>query len=197
MNDDARVVCRPRWTARRSAVLTGVALLTAACGGSPSSSDFGDSASAGSSSTVAYSACMRDHGVPNYPDPDSSGMLPKTDAQALGVASSRYQAAQSACQSMLPNAASESFDNQVRRCYLAGTCPPALVQQMMTHGRTIARCMRSHGIPNWPDPTLDPRGRPFFDLSGQGITRSQSHSPQYEAKEGQCSRLAGGGLASG
>jgi hypothetical protein len=140
---------------------------------------------------------MRDHGVPNYPDPDSSGMLRKTDAQALGVASSRYQAAQSACQGMLPNAASESFDDQVRRCYLAGACPPALVQQMMRHGRTIARCMRSHGIPNWPDPTLDPRGRPFFDLSGQGITRSQSHSPQYEAREGQCSRLAGGGLASG
>jgi hypothetical protein len=95
---------------------------------------------------------------------------------------------------MLPGAASESFDDQVRQCYLAGACPPALVQQTMTHGRTIADCLRSHGIPHWPDPTLGPQGRPFFDLSGQGITRSQSHSPQYEAMEVQCSRLANGRL---
>jgi hypothetical protein len=179
-----------------AALIAGMVLLLAACGGSPSAGS-GGSPSAGSGSAVAYSACMRAHGVSNYPDPNSSGILPKTDAQALGVAISRYQASQSACQAMLPDSASESFDNQVRQCYLAGACPPALVQQMMTHGRTIARCTRSHGIPNWPDPTLDSQGRPFFDLSSQGISRSESHSPEYEAKEGLCSRLAGGGLASG
>ena len=29
--------------------------------------------------SIAYSACMRAHGVPNFPDPDSSGSLPKAD----------------------------------------------------------------------------------------------------------------------
>ena len=179
-----------------AALIAGMVLLLTACDGSPSAGS-GGSPSAGSGSAVAYSACMRAHGVPNYPDPNSSGILPKTGAGPLGVATSQYRAAQTACQATLPDSASESFDDQVRQCYLAGACPPALVQQMMTHGRTIARCMRSHGIPNWPDPTLDPQGRPFFDLSSQGISRSQSHSQQYEAKEGLCSRLAGGGLGSG
>jgi len=102
---------------------------------------------------------MRAHGVANYPDPNSSGILPKTDARALGVATSRYQASQSACQGMLPDSASESFDDQVRQCYLAAAFPPALVQQRMTHGRTMARCLRSHGIPNWPDPNVRRRSR--------------------------------------
>jgi hypothetical protein len=199
MNDHLRVVRRAAraslQAAQVSAALIAATLLLAACGGSPSAGSGGSPGASGSA--VAYSACMRAHSVPNYPDPSSSGILPKTDARALRVATSRYQAAQSACQAMLPDSASESFDDQVRQCYLAGACPPTLVQQMMTHGRTIAGCMRSHGIPNWPDPTLDPQGRPFFDLSSQGISRSQSHSQQYEAKEGLCSRLASGGLASG
>jgi len=180
-----------------AASIAGLVLLLAACSGSSPSAAPGGSPSTGSGSAVAYSACLRAHGVPNYPDPNSSGILPKTDAQALGVATARYQASQRACQAMLPDSASEPFDDQVRQCYLAGACPPTLVQQMTTHGRTIAHCMRAHGIPNWPDPTLDPQGRPFFDLTGQGISRSESHSQDYEAKEGLCSRLAGGGLASG
>ena len=32
-------------------------------------------------SAVAYSACIRSHGVPNFPDPDSSGQVPKADPQ--------------------------------------------------------------------------------------------------------------------
>ena len=45
---------------------------------------------------------MRSHRVPNFPDPDSSGQVPKADAQALGVSSSRLQAAQRACQHLYP-----------------------------------------------------------------------------------------------
>ncbi len=34
----------------------------------------------------------------------------------------------------------------------------------MTALRTYARCVRSHGLPTWPDPTLDSEGRPGFNL---------------------------------
>jgi hypothetical protein len=140
---------------------------------------------------------MRSHGVPKYPDPDSSGQLPKTSAQRLGVSSSQLHAAQRACQPLLP-ATGGSFDQQVRQCYLAGNCPPVLVQQMLTVGRKFAQCMRSHGVSNWPDPTLDSQGRPFFNLSGHGITRSEGHSSQMrKAKADECNRVAGGGLATG
>ncbi len=207
MNNSTRVIGRPRraWpaTARTVAAIIATAtlvLLAAGCGGSPSSAGSGGSPNAAGSmnspSAVAYSACMRSHGVPNFPDPNSSGTLPKTSAQQLGVSSSQLQAAQRACQHLLP-ATGGSFDQQVRQCYLAGNCPQTLVQQMLTVGRKFAQCMRSHGVPNWPDPTLDSHGRPFFNLSSQGMTRSEWHSAQMRAKGEECGRVAGGGLATG
>ena len=67
-----------------------LALLVAACGGSASATGSGGASNAGGSpsslSAVGYSHCMRSHGVPNFPDPDSSGQLPKGDAQHLGSA---------------------------------------------------------------------------------------------------------------
>src|ERR1700683_3556785 len=112
MNHRTRVMRRPRraWppSAPRTAtavIATVVLVLLAACSGSPSSTGSGGlsaGGSAGSPSAIAYSACMRSQGVPNYPDPDSSGQLPKGDAQQFGVSTSRYQAAQQACQHLLP-----------------------------------------------------------------------------------------------
>jgi hypothetical protein len=154
---------------------------------SPSGSTSGDA--------VAYSRCMRTHGLPNYPDPDpASGAVPKTTAQNLGVSSSQFETAQQACQAQYPTGTG-SFDDQVRGCYQGGSCPPALVQQMLTVGRAFATCMRSHGVSNWPDATLDPQGRPFFDISAAGITSGQWHSTEMRAKADACGDAAGGGLA--
>ena len=119
MTDPTRVLRRPRraWprpprTVAAIIAAATLALLAAACGSgdSPSPAGSGGSpaagGSAGSPSAVAYSACMRSHGVPTYPDPNSSGQLPKTDAQLLGVSTSQYQAAQHACQHLLPTGGS-------------------------------------------------------------------------------------------
>ncbi len=111
--------------------------------------------------SVAYSQCMRSHGVPNFPDP-AGGVLPKVSAQALGVSSSRLQVAQGACQHLLPATGGSLTASSIRQCYLAGVCPQALVQQALSAGREFAQCMRSHGVPDWPDPTLDTRGAPAF-----------------------------------
>ena len=140
-----------------------------------------------SPSAVGYSHCMRSQGVPNYPDPASGGGIPKVNAQELGVSDSQLQAAQQACQHMLPNA--ESFQQQSQQCLMAGDCPQALVQQMLTAERKFARCMRSHGVPNWPDPTLDSEGRPIFNLVRVGITHSETHSPPITTKMDECERL--------
>ena len=64
---------------------------------------------------------MRDHGAPNYPDPDSSGNLQKTSAQQLGVSRSAFNAAQRACQDKLPSNTGGSFADRVRQCYLPAT----------------------------------------------------------------------------
>jgi hypothetical protein len=180
----------PRLTAIIAAAA--LVLLAAACSASPSPSGSGGSSaggSAGSPSAIGYSACMRSHGVPNFPDPDSSGQLPKGDAQQFGVGASQYQAAQQACQHLLP--AGGSLHQQEYQCMQDSDCPPALVQQMLTADRQLARCMRSHGVPNFPDPTTDSNG-PVFNITNAGISDAASHTSQFEAELDQCARVAGG-----
>lgn len=59
-------------------------------------------------------------------------------------------------------------------------------------GLAFTRCIRSHGVPNFPDPTLDSEGRPFFNVSGAGISHQYTHSPQFASKDAECERLVGG-----
>jgi hypothetical protein len=166
----------------------GLALLAAACSGSPSST--GSSGSPGAQgSAVAYSACMRSQGVPDYPDPDSSGQLPKGDAQQFGVSTSRYQAAQQACQHLFPTGGSPQ--QQDAQCMQNNDCTQAQVQQMMTADLKLARCMRSHGVPNFPDPANGGSGGPFFPISSVGISEAASRTPHFLAELDQCARVAG------
>jgi uncharacterized membrane protein len=36
-------------------------------------------------------------------------------------------------------------------------------------GVSYSQCMRSHGVPNFPDPSTDSQGQPIFDASAHGI----------------------------
>jgi hypothetical protein len=169
-----------------------LSLLAAACGSSGSSTGSRGSPSAGGSTTsaslVAYSACMRSHGVPNYPDPDSSGQLPKPDAHHLGASSSQLQATQQACQHLLPNTGRAINAGSITQCMMADDCPQALVQHLLNEERSYARCLRSDGVPNWPDPNLDSHGRPAFavSISKDGFN---PYSPPIWAKGNHCSHL--------
>jgi hypothetical protein len=169
-----------------------LALLVAACGGSGSSAGSDGTANAGmsrtSASLVAYSACMRSHGVPNYPDPDSSGQLPKPDAHLLGVSSTQLQAGQRACQHLLPISGRAINAGSVQQCMMADDCPQALVQQVLTEERSFAQCMRSLRVPNWPDPVTDSQGRPVFAIS---ISKDgfNPYSKPIWAMGNQCSHL--------
>jgi hypothetical protein len=163
----------------------GLALLATACGGSPSSTGSGGSSNAGGATSqreVAYSQCMRSHGVPNFPDPSGSGGVPKETAQQLGVSNSQLQAAQNACQHLLPNTGNIDDD-------------PAALHQWWSQMLHFARCMHSHGVPNWPDPSPYPQDpvRPTFNLHAAGIgfhlgaqPGNIVNSPQIEAKVRQC-----------
>jgi len=171
-----------------AAIITaaGLAALTAACGGSPSATGSGGSSNAGGSarsqSAVAFSGCMRSHGVPNFPDPSSSGGIPKETARQLGVSSTQLLAALKACQHLLPNTGNTDDD-------------PAALHRWWSQMLHFARCMHSHGVPNWPDPSAysqDPL-RPTFNLHAAGIgfhlgaqPGNVVNSPQIQAKVRQC-----------
>jgi hypothetical protein len=171
MNDIARGQQRRRRGLPAAGIIATafLAVLAAGCGGSHSAAGSGDSSNTGSSSTsssaVGYSACMRSHGVLRFPDPDSSGHLPKADPQHLGVSSSQLQAARQACQHLLPNSGGAINADSIQECMMAGDCPRVLVRQVLDDERRFAQCMRSHGVPNWPDPSIDPQGRPVFAIS--------------------------------
>ena len=187
------IPCRDsRWRRTAAAIIAATALaLLAACSGSSSSSGAGGTPNAGqaasSPSAVAYSHCIRSHGVPNYPDPGSDGALPKGDAQQFGVSSSQLQAAESDCQNLYP-----ASDGGIQQCETTGDCPQAVVQPALNVMREYAQCIRSHGVPNFPDPTLDSAGRPFFNASAAGISHQYTQSPQFAAKDAECERLVGG-----
>jgi hypothetical protein len=181
-----------------AAALLVAALLMAACtGGQPApAAGAGARASAagrsspGAASAVAYSACMRTHGVPNFPDPDpDSGGVPKGDAQQFQVSTAVLQTARQACQSGYPD--DGSFDQRTQQCLATGDCPQALVQQILTAERRLAQCMRSHGVADWPDPRLDARGRPIFPGSQvPGRDRGYWRSDQMTATVNECQRQA-------
>ena len=125
---------------------------------------------------LAYSRCMRSHGVSRYPDPASSGAIPKVSAQQLGVSGAQLQAAQRDCQHLVPN---------------GGQPTPAALQQSWTDFLKFAQCMRGHGVSSWPDPTRYPAhpDRPYFDLQRAGI---DLNSPQISAKIHGCLPLLHG-----
>jgi hypothetical protein len=198
MNDSTRVMRRPRpaWprTARSAAAIiaaAALALLAAACSDSPSSAGSGGSPTAAgpahSPSAVAFSHCMRSQGVPNFPDPGRGGVLAKTNPQRLGVSSSKFQGAQRACQHLLP-----ITRTSIEQCEAAGVCSQAVTQQMLSAGLRFARCMRSHGVPNWPDPSTDSQGRVAFAIS---VSKDgfDPHSAQIGTKMNECDHLMPGG----
>ena len=169
---------RPR-VAAVITVMAAAALLAAACSSSPSSTGSGGSPTAGgsanSSSAVAYSRCVRSHGVPNFPDPDSNGQIPKEAVvRALReVSDSRAKAATAACANLSPNNAQGS---------------PAQQRQQLTYDLKFAQCMRSHGVPNFPDPTNSDGHVEFvISVSRDGFNR---HSPQILAKARACEGFA-------
>lgn len=181
MNQSTRVMGRPRRaqppTARTAAAIiaAAMALLLAACSASPSPTDSVSSANAAGSAFskgLAYARCVRSHGVPDFPDPNSAGQFNKTTVQQLSAGNAQYQTATQTCAHLLPNS--------------GGGPTAAELRQEWTGMASFARCMRSHGVPNWPDPTRYPQdpSRPTFILPG-----SIQPTPPTISKMDVCLRL--------
>ena len=134
------------------------------------------SAASTTSQMLAYARCMRSHGVPTIPDPDSSGRIPKTEVLSARQSNpARFDSADRLCQHLLPSGGSGET--------------AAEVAQDWNKFRKFARCMRSRGVSNWPDPTSRSTSdrRPGFNLQAVGL---DPHSPQVRAKQQECARLS-------
>jgi hypothetical protein len=140
---------------RRSLILTSVvpiaafALLTAGCGGGGGSPNVANVATSTTGATttaatqsglLAFSQCMRSNGAPNFPDPQRLvGGNVKLTIHQLGTGSPRIQTALSACNHLLPSRGGQETAQQTRT--------------QLADELSFARCMRSHGVSRFPDPT--------------------------------------------
>jgi hypothetical protein len=156
------------------AFLVGLVLLAAACGASPgaSSSPSASTASAGFSTRLAFARCVRAHGVPTYPDPYGNGLEPP-GTKELFIGNSRFRPAVSACRHLLPNGGHPTQAPQANALSDTGAL-------------RLARCMRTHGYPAFPDPTIDSVGQPVFNMQAAGIA---PHTPQLLATLRGCLSL--------
>jgi hypothetical protein len=127
---------------------------------------------------LAFSRCMRSRGVSEFPDPPTTGKLTVPSPQRLGVTSSQFAAAQSACARLLPS---------------GGTgMTQAEVQQEWNEFRSFTQCIRHHGIPNWPDPTTrsETDKRPIFQIQPVDPNSPiNPDSPQIKTKLHACDSL--------
>jgi hypothetical protein len=122
-----------------------LALVAAACGSSTPHPSSPTAAHDPANAAYQYAGCMRNHGVNNLPDPRVSSSQPgsttiSTDVPRTIVKSPQFRTALQACRGLLPspqNSAPSPAQQQARE------------QEMLA----FARCVRSHGQTNFPDPT--------------------------------------------
>jgi hypothetical protein len=171
-----------------------VGLLGAACGGSPSAgvaslgsattTTVAPSSAAGSAGkttaayrrALAYVDCMRSHGVPDFLDPSANGQINVDFAYGgkdgspaspgIDRTSRQYISADKTCRHLLPGGIPTAAQNQ----------------RALARGLKFAQCMRSHGVPNYPDP--NPSNPNVVHLIGV-----DPNSPQVQKAQKTCGSL--------
>lgn len=154
-------------------VTAAVAMATSGCGAGSLLPVLGGG---GRDPGLQYAACMRAHGVPDFPDPSGGSFQTSEGSSTTAVngvtlkeSTAQVQTADAACQRNLgPRTGGGPASPQQQQAALA-----------------YAQCMRAHGIPNFPDPkvTADSFITP---LKGTGI---DPHSPQFQAAQSACQSL--------
>ncbi|HEX4011578.1 MAG TPA: hypothetical protein VHX62_16270 [Solirubrobacteraceae bacterium] len=122
-----------------------------------------------------YSACMRNHGVTNFPDPKvstSPGQVRIALAAPANLSSSpHFKTARQACNSIMPQPSN------------ANAAAQAAQQRAQTAGLlSFAKCVRDHGINGFPDP--DSQGR--LTLTMLQTAGVDVHAPQVLAAARTC-----------
>jgi hypothetical protein len=93
----------------------------------------------GNSPAIEFANCMRAHGVPSFRDQGDQGGGGNLASAGINPQSPAYKSARQACARLAPgaNAGSHATESQV----LAAV--------------SFAKCMRTHGFADFPDPTVE------------------------------------------
>lgn len=158
------------------------ALAIVACGSSSAQTAGGDATTAtGNASPIALSRCMRSHGVPNFPDP-TMGSGGEGFPEGLGRSSDGSLIVDNITFSGPALRGAE----QACRQYLIPTGPPPKISESQKLAAiAFARCMRKHGVPNFPDPTFASGVGGAIRIEGPGLN---PESPGFKQAGAACGR---------
>jgi hypothetical protein len=155
------------------------AAVLAACGGTGSSVSGVPAGGTGTTDTglFAMTQCMRAHGVPNFPDPTAGA----GGSEGLSVAESQGG---TISVGGIPFSG-PAFDAAVKTCHFGpgGGARPRLSAAQRQGMLASARCMRRHGVPNFPDPVFGPRG---FGVKVTPIPGLSRDSPAFIRANREC-----------
>jgi hypothetical protein len=133
---------------------------------SPSSAEPADKA-------VAYSQCMRENGVPSFPDPvDGRIQLQGGPGSDLDPSSESFKKAEQTCKDLAPAGSGNGGQDTAQQSQIL---------------KWVA-CMRQNGVPTMPDPQAD--GKMLVGPDSGVDPQSQA----YKDAETKCRDLAPGGL---
>ena len=139
---------------------------------------------ANSGKALEFARCMRSHGVPNFPDLGSSGRIrlqiqrtpDSFSVNGIEVNGPAFQSAMQSCRSYLPN---------------GGHPTAAQTAKVRAQALAMARCIRTHGVPNFPDPQFEAGGA-GIRLGGTGI---DPNSPAFKKAQQECGSIFGGAVS--
>lgn len=158
-----------------------VSLLAAGCGGGGSPGVGTGAASSTTATTtttsngaLAFAQCLRSHGLPKWPDPTSSGAFDKSKLQQTGYSVSQVRAVE---------------DGPCKHLQPASPAAPTITAADRTDYLEAAACMRSHGFPDFPDPTF-PDNNIHLDIPSS-IDQDAS---RYRSAATICTKLIPAGL---
>jgi hypothetical protein len=111
-------------------------------------------------------ACFRAHGLPSYPDPvfdPNDGRWHLANERPALTAAVRQ-----ACASVMPQSTP------------ASPIPTTQLQDLIQY----ARCLRSHGVPDWPDPKVDGTFHTNINLKSDANRPALAACDKYLASSG-------------
>jgi hypothetical protein len=119
---------------------------------------------------------MRGNGVPNFPDPNAQGVIAGKADAGLDTSSPQFQKAQNAC---------------AKKYFSRGGAAPSRQQQAREQATALAlsKCMRSHGEPDFPDPTFSSSGGVAIKLVDGSGKALDTNSPIYQKAQTECNSL--------
>jgi hypothetical protein len=119
-------------------------------------------------SVLKYAQCMRENGVPEFPDPEVGDGGESRLSLPDGLDMAKVQAAEKQCRQYMPN----------------GGEPQQMDPKVLEQMRKYSQCMRDNGIPEFPDPS---GGGLALDMNELGL--SGPDDPKLKAAEEACNDL--------